>query len=62
MSEKKFVVTKDTFSTSVKTLDNLENDTIWREIAKDYFNEIPEQITEKLEELRAKILELGKES
>ena len=58
MTEKKFAVTKDPFETSPKTLDDIEDESIWRAIAQDYFNETPEEIKTKIEILKQKILEL----
>ena len=57
-SEKKFPVTKDPFHTSPKTLENLEDESIWRTIAQDYFNESAEEINSKVQILKEKILEL----
>ena len=57
-SEKKFPVTKDQFHTSPKTLENLEDESIWRTIAQDYFNESAEEINSKVQILKDKILEL----
>ena len=59
MTENKFEVVKDAFGTSAKSLDDLEDSTTWRNIAKEYFNENPEELKNKIECLRIKLQELG---
>ena len=58
MTDKKFAVTKDPFETSPKTLDDLEDEALWRSIAQEYFKESPEEIKDKIAVLKQKILEL----
>ena len=60
MTEKKFEVSKDSFETSVKSLDELEDSAIWRSIAEEYFNENPDEIQKQIECLKVKLEELGK--
>ena len=60
MSEKLFKVEIDPFTSSTKQIENISEDQIevWRQIAREYFNEDPDEVNEKVQELQQKILEL----
>ena len=59
MSEKLFKVEIDPFTSSTKQIENISEDQIevWRQISKEYFNEDPDEVNEKIQELKQKILE-----
>ena len=59
MSEKLFKVEIDPFTSSTKQIENISEDQIevWRQISREYFNEDPDEVNEKVQELKQKILE-----
>ena len=60
MPDKRFEVEKDSVKSSPKGIEEVTEDIHqWRSLAKEYFNEDPDEVSKKIEALKQKVLESG---